>query len=74
MGAPSDRKHLSAQGLLQSIRSGFEEISDTKRTRRFALSDVMMSALERFSLKYPSLPQFERSQCGEVVRHNPNHP
>ena len=34
----------------------------------------MMSALSRFGLKYPALLKFERSQCGEVVRHNPNHP
>lgn len=70
MRGPSNRKHLSAQGLLQSIRSGFEEIPDPKRTRKFPLSDVMMSALAMFSLKYPSLLQFERSQSEEVVRHN----
>ncbi len=73
MREPSNRKHLSAQGLLQSIRSSFEEIPDTKRTRKFPLSDVMMSALAMFGLKYPSLLQFERSQSEEAVRHNLKH-
>ena len=54
------RKYLSAPGLIQNIRSGFEQVPDTKARRGIPLTDYLMSAVAIFKLKYPSLLQFDQ--------------
>ena len=65
------RKDLSAPGLNGALRKCFERIEDPrKRAGEMPLSDILMSALAVFGLKYPSLLQFDRSRGEEAVRHN----
>lgn len=66
------RKHLSAPSLLQLTRAHFSTIPDPLLSKTsYPLHDCLMSALAVFSLKYPSLLQFDHSyQEDEIVRHN----
>ncbi|PIQ43958.1 MAG: transposase [Gammaproteobacteria bacterium CG11_big_fil_rev_8_21_14_0_20_46_22] len=65
------RKRLSAPGLLEAGRLRFSRIPDSLAARtKYPLADCLMSALAMFSLKYPSLLQFDHSQEDEKVRHN----
>lgn len=61
-------------GLLETVRRCFAEIEDPRRRRngvRYPLSDTLSAALAMFSLKYPSLLQFDTgARNDEVVRHN----
>ena len=66
------RKQLSMPGLLQTVRKNFSQISLLQCERAtIPLSDCLMSGLAVFSLKYPSLLQFNRA-CAEesCIRHN----
>ena len=68
---PTFRKHLSKPGLLQEVRSCFEAISDEVRGRKYGLADYLMSGLAVFSLKFPSLLQFDRqARSVETIRSN----
>ena len=68
---PSFRKKLSKPGLLQEVRRCFASIPDEVRGRRYSLADYLMSGLAVFSLKYPSLLQFDRHASTEgTVRAN----
>jgi hypothetical protein len=55
------RKSLNGESLLGGIRKSFEEIPDHRRANgtEISLPDTMMSAFAIFSLKFPSLLQFE---------------
>ena len=65
------RKRLSAPGLLGTVRKSFGAISDPGRgTSSLPLRDVLMSGLAVFSLKYPSLLQFDRQRGNPVEAHN----
>ena len=67
------RKRLSAPGLLEASRLRFSRLSDPLSGKtKYPLTDCLMSALAMFSLKYPSLLQFDHSQEDEKVRHNLN--
>ncbi len=70
MRQPVSRKDLSAQGLYRSARACFEWIPEVGQAKKFSLSDVMMSGLAMFSLKYASLLQFDRSRNAQTTRHN----
>ena len=71
MPKPTLRKQLSAPGLLGSVRRCFQSIKDAKDSRALTLADCLMSGLAVFSLKYPSLLQFDRQQNEEaLVRKN----
>ena len=65
------RKTLSAPGLLRAVRKSFDKVLDPVPSRKFTLSDCLMSGLAVFGLKYPSLLQFDRdARTDEVVRAN----
>lgn len=65
------KKRLSAPGLLEASRLRFSRIPDPLAGKtRYPLEQCLMSALAMFSLKYPSLLQFEQSQEDEKIRHN----
>jgi len=57
------RKYLSAKGLLELVREEFKKINPRVLAKRTAkpieLVDCLMSGLAIFSLKFPSLLQFE---------------
>jgi hypothetical protein len=53
------------------VRDCFLKIEDTsKRTCPRKLADVLMSGYAVFSLKFPSLLQFDTSISEKVTRHN----
>jgi hypothetical protein len=60
-GAPTLRKHLSADALLSKLRSGFADIAAHRSGDvNISLSDALMSAFAMFSLKAPSLLAFDK--------------
>jgi hypothetical protein len=70
------RKHLSAKGLLTLVREKFTKINSPRAlARRSAkpidLVDCLMSGLAVFSMKFPSLLQFEeQSNNGGMIKRN----
>jgi hypothetical protein len=73
MAAPQAqlRKHLSAPGLLNTIRGCFKQVPDHRRRLQIPLVDALMSGVAVFGLKYPSLLKFDEGYCNEAtVRHN----
>ncbi len=56
------RKSLSLPGLLKNVRNEFEQIKEHRSGKvSFRLTDVLMSGLAIFGLKYPSLLQFDKA-------------
>ena len=51
-------------GMLAEVRRCFERVADPVACRGVKLSDCLMSGLAVFSLKYPSLLQFEQDARG----------
>lgn len=65
------KKHLSMPALLAKVQSCFKTIPSSVGMRsKLPLSDCLMSALAIFSLKMPSLLQFEEYLGHENVEHN----
>ena len=65
------RQHLSAPGLLKTIRGSFDKIPDARRPGSpIGLSDALMSGLAVFGLKYPSLLKFDEGRNEAVLRSN----
>ncbi len=56
------RKHLNADALFGTIRSEFEKIPEFRPGRNISIPDVLMSAFAMFSLKSPSLLQFDHKR------------
>ena len=70
-----EKKYLSQPGLINQMREVFLQIPNpSKRVNspeNISLCDCLMSGLALFSLKYPSLLQFERdSREGGCIQHN----
>ena len=66
---PQVRKHLSADALYASLRSGFGEIFDHRgREGPISLADALMSAFAMFSLKDPSLLAFDGRRNDDNMR------
>jgi hypothetical protein len=70
-----EKKHLSAKGLLQTVRQCFSKVFLPKKQGagkdpEIPLKDCLMSGLAVFSLKFPSLLQFDQSKNEEIIRHN----
>jgi len=60
------RKHLGADALIAALHPCFEAVKDpSKGQPQISLHDVLMSAFAMFSLKDPSLLQFERRRMAE---------
>ena len=67
------KKHLSASGLILAIYSKFLKISDPKkftRTNSITLVDCLMSCFAIFSLKWPSLLQYEEEKKHPIMLKN----
>ena len=64
------RKHLSADGLLKTVKKSFDKVKDHRPTNvEIPLGDALMSGLAMFSLKDPSLLAFdERRQEPENLK------
>lgn len=62
--APKARKHLSADALFSVVRNHFATIADERRTEgATVLADVLMAGFAMFSLKCPSLLDFDRQRA-----------
>lgn len=60
------RKHLSADALIRSVRSCFEDVGETRKAKpEISIEDALMSAFAMFSLKDPSLLAFERRRVAQ---------
>ena len=71
----SEKKDLSAKGMLRAIREIFEAIPESQRDPRglknaISTADCLMSALALFGLKFPSLLQFDNGSDDPVIKHN----
>jgi hypothetical protein len=65
------RKTLSAPGLFDMVKKCFEKIPNSHTPRsNISLADCLMSGLAIFSLKIPSLLQFEHAKEEARTRHN----
>ena len=65
-------RKLSCSALLDVVKSCFSKIIDetTSRNGLVSISDCLMSAYAMFSLKYPSLLQFDKHFREDIIRHN----
>jgi hypothetical protein len=76
MGVHSvEKKQLSARGMLQKVRSAFDEIVEPPKDSRglksnVPLSDFLMSGIALFGLKFPSLLQFDQGLNDDAIKHN----
>ncbi len=59
------RKTLGKPGLISLIRECFDRIKSPVNGRKYSLCDYLMSAFAMFSLKYPSLLQFDQAAHNE---------
>jgi hypothetical protein len=67
------RQKFSAEYLYKLINEKFKLIKESprKRTCNLSLADCLMSGLAVFSLKYPSLLQFDNGRLeNENLKHN----
>jgi hypothetical protein len=64
------RKHLSAPGLIATLRQQFSQISDHRRAAsiRYSLPDTLCAALAMFQFKFPSLLRFDEACHQDDVR------
>jgi hypothetical protein len=67
--APKARKHLSADALFSIVRSLFATIPDARRNEAaITLTDALMAGFAMFSLKCPSLLDFDRQRAEGNLR------
>ncbi len=59
--SPKLRKNFSKKHLLATVHGCFEEIEDPIVGRGYTLSDYLMSGVAVFSLKFPSLLEFDNN-------------
>ena len=65
------RDKLSMAGFLEEVRHEFRKIPEpVARTSQIPLTDCLMSGLAVFSLKYPSLLQFEKGKQEVTITPN----
>ena len=63
--------HMSAPALLNQVRNDLEQVDDPRRYgQQFSLTDVLMSGLAVFSLKFPSLLKFDEKRNEARIRAN----
>lgn len=70
-----EKKHLSANGMLEKVRHAFSKIPEVPKDTRglkskIPLVDCLMSGVALFGLKFPSLLQFDQGQNDEAIKHN----
>ena len=62
---------LSCSSLIENVRQSFSRIKEsTKRVRSISLVDNLMSGFAVFSLKYPSLLQFDMQTKEQMIANN----
>lgn len=62
------RSRISMDGEISKLRQLFDSVKDNRgKNRRHKLSDILMSGYAMFSLKYPSLLNFEEQNKNEQL-------
>jgi len=62
---------LNSDSLLLTVKSLFKEIKDHRKNKtKIALDDALMSGFAVFSLKYPSLLEFDKDMRTDDNSHN----
>ena len=62
--APKARKHLSADALFGLLRNGFSKVPDHRSDgSKMTMADALMSGFAMFSLKCPSLLDFDKQRA-----------
>lgn len=65
---------LSCKDLLETVKTSFASIKEVKKRQKpISLVDTLMSGYALFSLKYPSLLQFDRHYRENMISHNLEH-
>jgi hypothetical protein len=65
---------LSCKDLVETVKTSFASIKEVKKRQRpISLVDTLMSGYALFSLKYPSLLQFDRHHREDMISHNLKH-
>jgi hypothetical protein len=65
------RKHLSADALIRTVRSSFEQIGETRKGKsEIPMEDALMSAFDMSSQKNPALLQFDRRRVEQPINLN----
>lgn len=72
---PTEKKHLSAKGLIGKIRNVFKKAKEPQKggqgqKKEISLVDCLSSALAIFKMKFPSLLQFEDAKEDEHIKQN----
>lgn len=67
----TSRQHLSASGLLSTLRQRFTRVPDWRTgSVSISLADALMSGLAVFGLKCPSLLSFDQQRRDPIVDYN----
>ena len=67
----ASRQHLSASGLLSTIRQRFTSVPDGRTgSSSISMPDALMSGLAVFGLKCPSLLSFDQQRRDPIVDSN----
>jgi hypothetical protein len=62
------RKHLGADALIRTVRSCFEQVGETRKGKaQIPMEDVLMAAFAMYSLKDPSLLQFDKRRVEQPI-------
>lgn len=62
------KKHVSIEGLLKTVSNKFNKVKDIVSSRaKISIADCLMSGLAIFSLKSPSLLDFEQNIANDAV-------
>jgi hypothetical protein len=56
------KKHLSMPGMQSALRNAFNKVTDLRAKSGISLTDCLSSGLAVFSLKYPSLLQYDKER------------
>lgn len=68
---PRWRKQLSTPGLLKTIRTCFDAVEDHRTNNAVtSLGEALMAGFAVFSLKYPSLLEFDKGVHRGTLDHN----
>jgi hypothetical protein len=62
---PRVRRHLNADALIQLLRERFRDVPDKRRSPEYSMVDTLTAAFAMFSLKEPSLLNFEKRAGAE---------
>ena len=70
---PAFREHLSAPGLVRTLRGAFDKVKDWRKPSPridFSVADSLLAGVAIFAMKYPSLLRFNGDRGDDLVSAN----